>query len=236
MGRSSDGLGSVASLASSRFGLLPLGVGNSGRWLVWEQLLVDTDVKDKLASSAVLDNTSLLDLDRTGCVSLWEDRVSDNRIDKVGSGGFGVGGGNDSLLEAVKLEVGSSELLRDLNLDGVDKVSLRRTVSNESTSPDNNTHLDESLDDGPGEPGADPLVVLPDLEVKVGQGDIDVFDLEEGLSVVVLVGVLEGDVERDSLLAKGDVEQTGVLEGRETSLLGHPEGNVGGGKVNTRDS
>lgn len=81
-------------------------------------------MQDVLSSSTILDHTSLSDLDGTRVGRLGEDRVSNNRIDKVGRGGSGVGSGNGSLLHTVSSEVGLSEVLGDLCFQGVGQVSL----------------------------------------------------------------------------------------------------------------
>lgn len=87
--------------------------------------LVDADVKDILALSAVLDHTGLSDLDGTVSVRLWEDRVPDNGVDKVRGRGFGIRSGDGTLLQAVSSEVGVSEVLCDLSFERVRQVSLR---------------------------------------------------------------------------------------------------------------
>jgi hypothetical protein len=76
----------------------------------------------------------------------------------------------------------------------------------------------------------------------VSQGVVEAFDRdihtlnsEEALSVIV-VGVLEGYIEADTFWTELNVKDTRVLEWHETGLLGHPEGNVGSGEVETLDS
>jgi hypothetical protein len=201
-------------------------------WLRWEELsvsrsdeeimnktyiLVDTNVQEVLAVSAVLDDTLLAKLDGTHAGRLGEDGVGDNGVDKVGRAGLGVGGGNSSLLEGKELEVGGVEVVSDRALEGVRKVLL-----------------DEGLEERSGEPGCEPPVVLGDAKVKVSDLDVDILDGEEGL-VVSLVGVLEGNVKVDTVGAELEVEETIVLEWPEASLLVDPEGNVAGLKVKTLD-
>lgn len=70
-------------------------------------ILIDTNVQDVLAVSAVLDNTLLAELDGSHAGRLGEDRVGDNGIDKVEWGWLGVGGGDGSLLKSKELEVGT---------------------------------------------------------------------------------------------------------------------------------
>lgn len=96
-------------------------------------------------------------------------------------------------------------------------------------------YLDESPDDRLGEPSGQPLRVLSDGEVKVGHADSHRLDGEERLSVL-LVGILEGDVERDALGAESDVEKTSILERHKAGLLGQPESDVAGGEVKAGNS
>ena len=62
------------------------------------------------------------------------------------------------------------------------------------------------------------MVVVPDLVVESDDRNLDALDLEEGLPGI-LVGVLESDVERDTLGSELDVQQTRVLKGDPTGLI-----------------
>lgn len=181
-------------------------------------ILIDTNVQDVLAVSAVLDNTLLAKFDGPVARRLGEDGVGNNGIDKVGRAGPGVGGGNSSLLESKELKVGRVEVVSDLALK-----SIRHVL------------LDERLEERTGEPSCEPSVVLGDVEVKVSNLDIDILNSEEG-GIVTIVGILEGNVKVDTVGTELEVEQTIVLEWPEASLFVDPEGNVAGLKVETLDS
>lgn len=88
-------------------------------------VLVDTDVQNKLASSTVLDD-ALLPSSRVGehTRSLGEDGAREDSLQVVGGRRLSVGRGDGSLLQTVQLEVGSLEVLGDLDFKGVGNVAL----------------------------------------------------------------------------------------------------------------
>jgi hypothetical protein len=175
-------------------------------------------VEQVLALAAVLDDAALSCLDVGKCGSLGEDRVREDGTDKVGGGrGSSVGGGDGALLETVQLEVGLAEILGDLGLESRSQVTL-----------------DKGADNGLGEPGREPLLVLGDGEVEVLEVDVNLLDGEEGLAVV-LVGVLEGDVKRNTGRSELQSQHTRVLEWPEADLTVDPEGNVLGLEVEALD-
>lgn len=90
-------------------------------------VFVNADVQDKLASSTVLDN-ALLSGSRVGkdARSLGEDRAGEDSLQVVGRRRSCVGGGDSSLLQTEELEVGSLQVLGDLNLESVSDVALQR--------------------------------------------------------------------------------------------------------------
>jgi hypothetical protein len=109
-------------------------------------------------------------------------------------------------------------------------VRARRKGSNRTRS----THEQNGSGRSLGQPGSQPVVVVPDLEVESNNRHLDVLDLEESLTSLLL-GVLEGDVKVDSLGSELNVKQTRVLEGDPTGLLVEPVGNVGGLDVQALD-
>ena len=109
-------------------------------------------------------------------------------------------------------------------------VQARQGKSNK-TRP---THEQDGSGRSLGQPGSQPVVVVPDLEVESNDRHFDVLDLEESLTSVLL-GVLEGDVKVDSFGSELNVKQTRVLKGDPAGLLVEPVGNVRGLDVQTLD-
>lgn len=107
---------------------------------------------------------------------------------------------------------------------------MRYDVSLMTMTENTLAYLDKGPNDGLGEPGGEPLLVLGNREVKVLEVDVHLLDGKEGLSVV-LVGVLEGDIERDTVRAELEGKDTRVLERPEPDLAVDPEGDVLGFKV-----
>jgi len=96
------------------------------------------------------------------------------------------------------------------------------------------THEQDGSGRSLGQPGSQPVVVVPDLEVESNNRHLDVLDLEESLTSVLL-GVLEGDVKVDSFGSELNVKQTRVLKGDPAGLLVEPVGNVRGLDVQALD-
>ncbi len=69
------------------------------------------------------------------------------------------------------------------------------------------------------QPRSEPFLILPNLIIESRDGDVDVLDDEECLSVFGR-GVLESDVEGNAFRSELDVEETRVFEGKEAGLWG----------------
>ena len=109
-------------------------------------------------------------------------------------------------------------------------VQFQREDGNKAQS----THEQDGSGRGLGQPSSQPVVVVPNLEVESDDRHLDVLDLEESLTSLLL-GVFEGDVEVDSLGSELNVKQTRVLESNPTGLLVEPVGNVRGLDVQALD-
>ncbi len=68
-----------------------------------------------------------------------------------------------------------------------------------------------------GQPRSEPFLILPNLVIESRDGDVDVLDNEESLSVFGR-GVLESDVKGDAFRSELNVEETRVFEGEEAGL------------------
>lgn len=86
-----------------------------------------------------------------------------------------------------------------------------------------------------GQPGGEPLLVLPNLVIKSGDIDIDILDHKERLPIV-LGRVLKRDIKVNTSRAKLNIEQPGILELDPPALLADPVGNVGSLHVQALDT
>lgn len=104
---------------------IPLGVPGGAFGLSGEEILIDANVQDKLASSTVLDDT-LLSGSGVGedAGTLGEDGAGEDGLQVVGRSRSCVGGGDGSLLQTVELEIGLLEVFGDLDFKSVRNVAL----------------------------------------------------------------------------------------------------------------
>lgn len=103
-------------------------------------------MKQVLALSAVLDDTTLPCLDAGKHGLLGEDRVGEDGSDEVGGGwGCSVGSGDGSLLETVELEVGLTEVLADLSLKSGSQVALESQLHISAMEPNKLLTLTKAL-------------------------------------------------------------------------------------------